>query len=301
MTTAPAQQLSRVGVGASEIAAACGIHKYKTRFGLWLEKTGRKPPFAGNHHTRLGQLCEPRARQLYANATGCDIVTPAASMFHPEHNWCRATPDGWRADNPKHGVQIKSVGFYVGRRWKHEIPIYVEAQCQWEMFVTGAETWDLAVLEGTDEIEWERFIFGEVDDPAEVVGKMTLAIYPIARNDRDIAALFAGGRAFMDLVERDEQPPVDHSDDARDYWNGRRPTEVVALKYDDHAALVDELARAHAEHKAAERRLATAKNATREALALAGANRITTDDGPIIWTANKQLRVPPGWNSEEET
>ena len=71
------QALSRFGVGASEIAAACGISRYRTRFGLWLEKTGRAPGFAGNVHTRLGQLCEPRARQLYADATGQDVLSVA--------------------------------------------------------------------------------------------------------------------------------------------------------------------------------------------------------------------------------
>ena len=63
----------------AEIAAACGISRYRTRFGLWLEKTGRAPGFAGNVHTRLGQLCEPHIRQLYANARHDSIEIPPAS------------------------------------------------------------------------------------------------------------------------------------------------------------------------------------------------------------------------------
>jgi hypothetical protein len=35
-------------------------------------------------------------------------------------------------------------------------------------------------------------------------------------------------------------------------------------------------------------------------LATAGANRIKTDDGPILWTANQQLRVPKAWSTDEQ-
>lgn len=294
------QALSRFGVGASEIAAACGISRYRTRFGLWLEKTGRAPGFAGNVHTRLGQLCEPRARQLYADATGQDVVTPDASLFHPDHPWARATHDGWWASDPTHQVQFKCVGYFIGRAWKYELPIEVEAQVQWEMFVKPGTVNDVAALVGTDELEWERFVLGEIDDPAEVFGRAMLEVFPVYRDDAAIASLLAGARDFMGYVERDEQPPVDHSPECRDFLNGKRRDAIVALAYDDHAAIVDELATAHAAAKAAEKRLATAKNRTREALALAGATRINTDHGPVLWTANKQLRVPKGWSSEEQ-
>jgi len=297
--TSPVQTLSRHGIGASEIAAACGISRYRTRFGLWLEKTGRAEPFAGNVHTRLGQLCEPRARQLYADATGADVITPDASMFHPAHAWARATPDGWRADDPTHLVQFKCVGFFIGRQWRREIPLEVEAQCQWEMFVTGAKVNDLAALVGTDELDWERFVLGETADAARIFDTATLQVVPIYRDDLGIARLYAGARAFMDLVERDQQPPVDHSPECR-RWLNRASVPAVALEYADHAAIVDELARAHADAKAAAQRLDLAKNRTREALIAAGANRINTDDGPVLWTANKQLRVPKAWNTDEQ-
>jgi predicted phage-related endonuclease len=76
-----AQVLNSYGIGASEIASACGISRYRSRFGLWLEKTGRRPQFAGNVHTRLGNLLEPRARQLYADATGLEVDGELAEHF----------------------------------------------------------------------------------------------------------------------------------------------------------------------------------------------------------------------------
>ena len=223
------QALSRFGVGASEIAAACGISRYRTRFGLWLEKTGRAPGFAGNFHTRLGQLCEPHIRQLYANARHDAVEIPPASVFHPEHPWARCTPDGIVLPHRTRLLQIKAMGYFTGRRLRFDgPPVEIEAQCQWEMFVTGAEEVDLAILIGSDRLEWERFVLGEIENPADVFSRAMLEVFPVYRDEAAIASLFAGARAFMDLVDSDTQPPVDYSAECRDFLNGKRLDAIVA-------------------------------------------------------------------------
>ena len=95
------------------------------------------------------------------------------------------------------------------------------------------------------------------------------------------AALFAGARAFWSMVEADTQPAIDHSPECRD-WLNRKTVAAVALEYADHAAAVDELATAYADARAATKALDLAKNRIRDVLATAGANRIKTDDGPIL-------------------
>lgn len=299
------QELSRVGVGGSEIAAANGFSRYLSRYGLWLVKTGRSAPFAGNVHTRLGQLCEPRARQLYATATGHDIAIPPCSVFHPELAWARATPDGHRVDDPKHLVQIKCVGYYVGRRWRYELPVEVLAQCQWEMFVTGAHTNDLAVLVGSDELDWERFVLGDVADPQEIFEHAMLEIFTIHRSDQDIEVLRAGALEFLGLVERDEQPPIDHSPECTAFQNRRASKSGITIDYIDAAELVERWRVADAVARAATAELGVAKNLIRERMGIAGANRIDTPAGPVMWIARKggstQLRPPPGWGEPEDS
>lgn len=297
------QDRSNFGIGASEIAAANGISRYRSRYALWLEKTGRAPGFTGNVHTRLGQLCEPRARQLYADSTGHDVAIPPCSEFHPDIQWARCTPDGRLTSDSKHLVQIKCVGYFVGKRWRYEIPVEILAQCQWEMFVTGAHRDDLAVLVGSDELEWERFMLGELTDPREVFDRATLEIFPVYRSDSDIATLLEGARAFMALVERDEQPPIDDSPECA-RWLGRKAlgSAGVTLDYDAAADVIDAWAEAHQQKKAADKALDTVKNLVRERMGAAGAYRITTPAGPAIWTKRQdggtQLRPPPGWSEE---
>lgn len=297
------QSLSSRGIGASEIAAACGFSRYKSRFELWLQKTGRAPAFAGNIHTRLGQLCEPRARQLYADATGQDVEIPPCSVFHPEVTWARCTPDGRWVSDPGVKVQIKCVGYFVGRRWKFSLPIEVEAQCQWELFVDGGHRVDLAVLVGSDELEWERFLFGEPVDPQEIMARASLEVFTIHRSETDIAALLTGATAFWRMVETDTQPPVDYSDGCADYLNGHRIRGHVDLDVADSdiLAAVDEFRDAYTEELAVKKRLARAKNAVREHLSIAKATRIKATDGHIVWTTNHQLRAPKSWGDEEET
>lgn len=304
---AVAQELSRVGIGGSEIAAACGFSRYLTRYGLWLVKTGRARPFAGNVHTRLGLLCEPRARRLYADACGHDIVIPPRSVFHPEVPWARCTPDGYRVNDPGHLVQIKCVGYYVGRRWRYELPVEVLAQCQWEMFVTGGHTNDLAVLVGSDELEWERFLLGDIDDPQEVFDRAMLEVFTIHRSDDDIAVLRRGAEEFLRLVDADEQPPIDGSQEATAFLNRRANKSGVALEHDADPAISAALEQwrvVDAAAKRADRELGVLKNQIREAMGNAGANRINTPDGPVMWIARKdgsaQLRQPPGWAGTEE-
>lgn len=302
------QTLSNVGVGASEIAAACGISRYRSRYGLWLQKTGRAPAFAGNVHTRLGNLLEPRARQLYADATGHSVWTPPCSMFHPSIAWARATPDGIvepRATS-RHGLQIKCVGYFVGRRMRYELPLEYEAQCQWEMFVADLDRVDLAVLVGSDELEWERFVLGEEIDPARMFGGATLDVHTVYRSDAAIAALTAGGAEFMSMVADDRQPPVDGSDDATARLSERirstRPT--LALAAADAHQEVEDLRSATIAGHAAVGALQLARNRIRDRMLAAGANRITTDDGPIDLRIDKRgtvsLHTPRAWLAATE-
>lgn len=299
-----AQVINSYGIGASEIAAACGISRYRSQFVLWLEKTGRRPAFAGNLYTRLGQLCEPHARQLYANATGLDVEVPRESIYHPTVPWARCTPDGLilpRAS--RHGMQIKCVGYFVGRRFKYELPIEYEAQVQWEMFVCDLDRVDLAVLVGSDDLLWERFILGEAVDPSAIFAASMLEVYTIARSEAAIASLYAGAAKFWAMVQADEQPPIDDSPEAAGYFNSKARKDGVTIAESECQEDVDAYRAAVLADKNATKALDTAKNRVRAAMTAAGANRITTADGPIDLRIDRRgvvsLHAPKSWAKDE--
>ncbi len=193
-------QLIGAGLGASEVAAALGLHPYKTRLGLWLEKTGQAPPFAGNERTAWGLDVEPALRQWYADRVGRPITVPERSLYHPELPWLRATPDGLvlrgldERFGYSHGFEAKNVGRHSAHRWgtpgSDEVPIEYLFQAQQNLAVTGLDRWVV--------------VPSIAGDPP--------AIYEVARDDELIAEMLEGARAFWALVESRTEPPVDGSE-----------------------------------------------------------------------------------------
>lgn len=61
-----------LGIGASEMATACGQNPYegKTQLSLWEEHTGRREPFKGNEATERGRMKEPEIRERFMRHWG---------------------------------------------------------------------------------------------------------------------------------------------------------------------------------------------------------------------------------------
>lgn len=134
-------------LGASEIAAVLGESDFQTRYGLWLEKTGQKEPFAGNFATQRGKDAEPVIRELYEKATGRALTAPVLEC--PGYNFLSASLDGYCAEEAL-VVEFK----YPGKE-KHlqalrgSVPEGYRAQLQQQMLVSGAAQADYVSYDGT--------------------------------------------------------------------------------------------------------------------------------------------------------
>jgi predicted phage-related endonuclease len=94
LVPSPPQERTDHGVGASSAAAAIGVSEYRSRLDAWLEATGRVAGFAGNERTQWGQVLEPVIRAHYVELHAVTVHVPPQSLFHREHSFIRATPDG---------------------------------------------------------------------------------------------------------------------------------------------------------------------------------------------------------------
>ena len=201
------------GLGASEVAVALGLHPYKTRIELWLEKVGAAEGFTGNARTDWGLEVEPALRRWYAGQVGRPILVPRESLYHPELPWLRATPDGLVLDSVDagladaltparalqvglvdHGWEAKNVGRQSCHRWgtpgSDEVPIEYLFQAQQNLAVTGLRRWIVvACLAG--------------DPPAT---------YAVERDDELISEMLEGARRFWHLVETRTEPDIDGSE-----------------------------------------------------------------------------------------
>ncbi len=133
MSLTPEQiALRRNTLGASEIAAVCGLDPFRGPWDVWADKLGLdiREEFA---ESAMGHLFERPLLEHYSRKTGFVLAYPE-TMIHPIHRWVSATPDGLASDRV---VQVKVVGANMAHKWDAGVPEYVICQVQWEMFVTG--------------------------------------------------------------------------------------------------------------------------------------------------------------------
>lgn len=214
------------GLGASEIAAALGLSRWKAPITLWLEKTGRQAPTAAGEPAEWGTKLEPIIRAEYIERHGVEVRIPKASEYHPSISWARATVDGyvWVPTHTDHDsyelvrshlLECKAPGLRMADDWgdadEPEVPDYYYVQAVWQMFVTGLRRVDFAVLLGGQSY-FERVVHHDADLEAEIV---------------------AGATEFMRLVETNTPPDVDASEAHAKYLrslvkHGEKPIEAPA-------------------------------------------------------------------------
>lgn len=104
---------------------------------LWLVKTGKKIPFAGNAATQRGIDAEPEIKRLFEQRIGCELAAPV--LEYPEWPILSASLDGLNQE------QKILAEFKFPSKEKHamalrgEIPKTYLAQLQTQMLVTGMD------------------------------------------------------------------------------------------------------------------------------------------------------------------
>lgn len=287
LVPSPPQERTDAGVGASSAAAAIGVSEYRSRLDAWLEATGRVAGFEGNERTRWGQVLEPVIRAHYVELHGVTVHVPPESLFHREHAFIRATPDGivlgpgdsWQFVGP----QVKNVGLRMAPAWADGVvPVDYLIQGVVEMSVTSLPRIDFAVLMGGQHYE-ERTLWRDAELEADVIEQLV---------------------EFWRLVQTNTQPEIDESRAFRSHLlqQIKRKATVEAS-----AATLADLERwrdVAREIKTLKLEEGVLKNRVVAAIAAANANKLTSPIGNVsIGSAPKrtvswksiaeQLRVMP--------
>lgn len=181
-------------LGASEVAAVCGLDPFKSALDVWASKMGIDQS-SENDATELGQAFEAPILSIYARRTGYDLRQPG-TLYRADFPWMSCTPDGIASKGAAERlVQVKLVGEDMTEKWRDGslfvVPDYVQLQVQWEMSVAGHA----------------------VNDVAVVLGGTAFQILPVERNERVIGYLVEiCGRFWRDFVQTRRPPPVTNKD-----------------------------------------------------------------------------------------
>jgi putative phage-type endonuclease len=172
-TPATDPEVRRTGLGGSDAAKALGVSPFGGRMDLYLEKQGQSAPLLETEAMRWGNILEDPIAREYARRSGRRVRRAADTLRHPVYPFLYAHIDRWseKKGTPRRGLECKTAGVFTaqdfGEPGTDQVPDYYHVQCDHYMAVTGASSWDLAVL----------------------IGGQRFAVYTIARDEELIEEL----------------------------------------------------------------------------------------------------------------
>jgi putative phage-type endonuclease len=262
----------RKTIGASEIAAVCGLHRHRSPLDVYLVKRGVVPDFEGNEYTEWGLRLEDAIALKYAEVVpqGVTLVR-SDTLFHPLEDWVSATPDRLALmQHPEWGVEVKNKNLYeaphFGEPGTDQVPDEIATQCHWSMIVTRLPWWDVAVL----------------------IGGWDFRTYRIHANTEIAAALLERGREFwVKHVQAGVEPPVDASKSWTQHIQRtlRKYTEILREATVEEDALLRQLRAVRTEKAQIEETETLLENKLK--LAIGECAGITAGCGKVTWKAPK--------------
>jgi integrase/recombinase XerC len=139
------------GLGASDVGAVLGISPFASAFTVYAEKAEGVSVFTENEATDFGKRAEKMLAEWFHDRTGLHVVGEQTWCSHREHAWCRATVDGFVAESEDSAL-ADALGVWEAKTtgassWA-EMPPHIQAQVQWQLFVTGMEHAWVSTLHG---------------------------------------------------------------------------------------------------------------------------------------------------------
>lgn len=276
--TAAEQEERRHGVGASDVPAILGLDPYRSPLDVYLEKRGVLPAFTGNRFTDWGNRLEPLIAAAYADAMPGAILSTCKTRRHPTVDWAFATPDRLvDTDDATWLLECKNRGLFTasdfGEPTTDQVPDSVAAQCAWQMFVTGFERCDVAVLIGGNDFRH----------------------YTLNRDEALIARVHELVAAFWERVQTEQPPAPLAQDNAKMKALFPASGEALVAGDADHYATCRALLAAKAEAKELESQI-DALEATVK-LSIGDRAGLTFPDGSKVTWKNNKPSVVTDWKA----
>jgi putative phage-type endonuclease len=195
------------GIGASEVAAVLGLTPWESEYGLWMLKTGRRPPIEDTYVLERGRRLEAACAQWFADLTELHLTTTGSwAMRGYEH--LRCSPDRFTSDGG--GLECKTAGEDWAKQWTDGPALHAQAQVLWTLAVLGLPHWYLAAMTEAAFQWWRIDAVGPLADPR------WRAIVPSGLAEDVIQWMVETvDNWWWDYVVGDREPDVDASDATR--------------------------------------------------------------------------------------
>lgn len=174
---------------ASKIAAVVGLSRHDTPHSLWHAMAGTTPRPEQTRAQTRGHVYEPLIRGWVADLHPDWVVETTGTWQHATESWALASPDGLIGDDTL--LEIKTARDYW-RSWREGVPAGYQAQCQWQMWVTGRDRTVVAAC-GPDQLM-----------------DMTPELWTLHADPEVQSWLAREGAAFMESLDLGIAPPADY-------------------------------------------------------------------------------------------
>lgn len=156
----------RKGVGASEVAAACGFSRWKSRYYLWQEKRGLVAPWSGNTATLWGQRNERFILDDWAELHQAQLTQSQSKYVDARfpHLWATLDAVATMPDGTEVVVEAKcttSRNSELGEEGTDDAPAEWLAQVQVQMLLSRIHSAWIAVLVDGNKAREYRVEFDE--------------------------------------------------------------------------------------------------------------------------------------------
>lgn len=269
-----ADQLARraQGITATDVVALCGLSKYRSPLDVYLEKKGQGAGLTSTP-ARIGSRLEAVICDLYAEEQGPDVVLKEmGTCGHPTIPWALATPDrevlaGWDDWLLEAKSRSYRTALDFGESGTDQVPPDVLAQVHWQMFVTGRQRCDVALL-----VDAHDFRVYRVPADAEAADLL-----------RETAERF-----WFDHVLAEVPPQVDGSESSHRFLaeRFRSHTDELVLATPEQEQLIAELREVRDQIKVFEGAESTIQALLKEAIG-ANAGIISAAGHKITWKATR--------------
>jgi putative phage-type endonuclease len=268
----------RGGIGASDIAGIAGVSPWASPWSVWVDKVGLVDldDDDASDQMILGQDLEPVIiRWFERRRRGLWVAGRQFRAVHPELDWARATLDGLileeGSDALDSALAVFESKYDAGSRWD-EIPEHYRLQVQWQLFVTGLDVAELAVMH-------------------MAFGRPRFEIYEVPRDQRLIGRLVKRAERFWTDHVAAGVPPLADGHRATtaalaDAWIDPEHTPAVNVRSLEH--VVDELRGLRAARKELDADIERDENLLKAAL---GTYTEGCIDGQVVVSWRQQSRT----------
>jgi len=160
-------QARKMGIGGSDVAAICGISRWKSPLEVYLEKVGEKSSTVDNECVYWGTVLEDLVAAEFSKRLGMKVRRVNSIMQSEAYPFMIANVDRTVVGMPK-GLECKTTGAWNLKEWNGDkLPDEYYLQCQHYMTVMEWESMYIAVLVGG-----QKFLWKEIPRDEEMIQKL---------------------------------------------------------------------------------------------------------------------------------